>query len=264
MSESSGIEWCDASLNFATGCTKVSPGCANCYALERTIPRLQAMGQKKYANGTNFTVHESVMYEPLKWKKPSRIFVNSVSDTFYPAMSSATLERFFRDVVKITPQHTYILLTKRPERAYEFFIATNPLTRVEMKDYLYPNVWLGVTAENQAMADKRLPILRAIPTADIIRFVSVEPMLEAIDLSEYLGWLDWVIIGCESGKNRRRIEATAIINLVEQCQKAKVPVFLKQMEVNGRLVKEPALFDRSRLSSPPRKFVEYPHGVQVH
>ena len=252
MSKESTIGWTQSTLNFATGCDKISPGCSRCYALERTIPRLQKMGQKKYRNGTKFTVHEDVMYEPLTWKKPRRIFVNSVSDTFHPNMPMPTLIKFFRDVVKKTPQHTYLILTKRPQLMSNFFKL--------FSEYLLPNVWLGVTGENQEWADTRLSILKDIPAK--VRFVSVEPMLEPVSLEPHLGWLDWVIIGCESGTDRRHIDNKAIQNLIASCKGVPVPVFLKQVEINGK-VETDVYFDGVWFSTSPvgvgmRMYHEYP------
>jgi len=247
MSDNTSIQWAQASLNFATGCNKVSPGCKNCYALDRTIPRLQAMGQEKYRNGTKFTVHPEVMYEPLKWKKPRRIFVNSVSDTFHEEMPAQTLFGFFQEVVSKCPQHQFLLLTKRAQRMNDFFTA--------WPNYLLSNVWIGVTAENQKMADERLLLLKDIPAK--IRFVSVEPMLGPVDLSAYAEWLDWVIIGCESGPKRRHVSTEFIESLIVQCKAMGVPVFLKQMEVLGKVVSEPSL----RLPEAyggTQKFLEYP------
>lgn len=228
MSDNTSIQWAEASLNFATGCTRVSPGCAHCYALDRTIPRLQAMGQEKYKNGTKFTAHPEVMYEPLKWKKPRRIFVNSVSDTFHKDMPFEIIAAFLLNVVLKTPQHTYLLLTKRPERMLQFFKEYLPTSFTS--GITFPNLWAGVTAENQEMADERLPILAQIPLMNV-RFVSVEPMLGPVDLSAYAEWLDWVIIGCESGPKRRHISKEDIELLVVQCKAMGVPVFLKQMEL---------------------------------
>ncbi len=247
MSDKSSIQWCDASLNFATGCTKISAGCAHCYSLDRTIPRLQAMGQEKYKNGTKFTVHEKVMYEPLKWKNSRRIFVNSVSDTFHEEMPGEVLVKFFYDVVAKTPQHTYLILTKRASLAYQFF-----------KRYHEPlqwgNVWVGVTAENQAMADERLPILHQIPAK--IRFVSVEPMLGPVDLSAYAEWLDWIIVGGESGPKQRVIPFKYVQDLVHQGKQMGIPVFLKQMHDGERLVKEPYIWIPGETEH--KQYLEYP------
>ncbi len=252
MSDNTSIPWAQASLNFATGCNKCSPGCAHCYAMDRTIPRLQAMGQEKYRNGTKFTVHEKVMYEPLKWKNSRRIFVNSVSDTFHDEMPYSTLIKFFEEVVAQTPRHTYLILTKRADIMLDFF--------TKYPQFLMDNVWVGVTAENQDMAHRRLYYLEAIPAK--IRFVSVEPMLGPVDLSAYAEWLDWVIIGCESGPKRRHIEHDHMIRLVMQSKEMGIPVFLKQAEINGKIVETPfcdgAFISNCVVGVGNRRYVEYP------
>jgi protein gp37 len=250
MSDNTSIPWAQASLNFATGCNKISPGCAHCYAMDRTIPRLQAMGQEKYKNGTKFTVHEKVMYEPLKWKNSRRIFVNSVSDTFHEEMPEEVLLKFFRDVVAKTPQHTYLLLTKRPVNMLNFFHYN------QIVPSKYRNVWLGVTAENQEMANARLSILNSIPAR--IRFVSVEPMLGPVDLSKHANWLDWIIIGGESGPKQRVIPVKYVQDLVHQGKQMGIPVFLKQIHDGERLVKEPYIWIPGETEH--KQYLEFPKG----
>jgi protein gp37 len=244
MSDNSSIPWCDASLNFATGCNKISAGCANCYSLDRLIPRLKRMGQAKYANGEKFTVHESAMYAPLKWKKPKRIFVNSVSDTFHHEMPHSVLDRFFDEVVMKTPQHSYLILTKRANSMNVYF-----------EDHPAPNnVWAGVTAENQERADHNLPGLHDIKAT--VRFVSVEPMLGPVDLSAYAEWLDWIIIGGESGPKQRIIPVQYIRDLVHQGKQMGIPVFLKQMHDGERLIKEPYIWIPG--TTEHRQYLEFP------
>jgi protein gp37 len=248
MSDNSSIPWCDASLIFATGCNKVSAGCQNCYAIEKVIPWLKRMGQAKYANGEKFTVHEEAMYAPLKWKRPKRIFVNSVSDTFHAEMPAKILIQFFRDVVAKTPQHTYLILTKRPANMFNFFN--------HYPVFLHSNFWLGVTAENQEMANHRLSLLYHIPAA--IRFVSVEPMLGPVDLSAYAEWLDWIIIGGESGPNQRVIPVQYIRDLVLQGKQVGIPVFLKQMHDGEQLIKEPYIWIEG--TTEHKQYLEFPKG----
>ena len=246
MSDNSSIPWCDASLNFATGCNRVSAGCAHCYSLDRLIPRLKHMGQAKYANGEKFTVHESAMYAPRKWKKPKRIFVNSVSDTFHEQMPYTMLDKFFDEVVSKTPQHTYLLLTKRANNMNVYFEG-HPAPQ---------NVWAGVTAENQEMVDHNLPCLHDVKA--MVRFVSVEPMLGPVDLSAYAEWLDWIIIGGESGPKQRIIPVQYIRDLVHQGKQMSIPVFLKQMHDGERLVKEPYIWIPG--TTGPRQHLEFPKG----
>jgi protein gp37 len=248
MSDNTSIPWADASLNFATGCTRVSAGCAHCYSLDRLIPRLKRMGQAKYANGEKFTVHESAMYAPLKWKKPKRIFVNSVSDTFHPDMPYSILIKFFEKVVAQTLHHTYLILTKRADIMLDFF--------TKYPQFLMTNVWVGVTAENQDMVVRRLRYLEDIPAE--VRFVSVEPMLGTVDLSAYAEWLDWIIIGGESGPEQRIIPVQYIRDLVHQGKQMGIPVFLKQMHDGERLIKEPYIWIPG--TTEHRQYLEFPKG----
>lgn len=246
MSDNSSIPWCDASLIFATGCNKVSAGCANCYALEKVIPWLKRMGQAKYANGEKFTVHEEAMYAPLKWKKPKKIFVNSVSDTFHERMPYTVLDKFFDEVVKKTPHHQYLILTKRANNMNVYF-KSNPAPK---------NVWAGVTAENQERADHNLPCLHDVKAT--VRFVSVEPMLGPVDLSAYAEWLDWIIIGGESGPKQRVIPVKYIQDLVHQGKQMGIPVFLKQMHDGEQLIKEPYIWIEG--STEHKQYLEFPKG----
>jgi protein gp37 len=217
MGKDTAISWADATVNFWYGCTKVSPACENCYA--------EAWAKRCGRDFSKVTrSKDATFYAPLKWKDPRRIFVCSLSDVFHPHADMMRGEAF--NVMLDTPQHTYLLLTKRPERLHDHSVY--PLE-------VLPNVWLGVTAENQEQADKRIPILLQTPA--VKRFVSIEPMLGPIDLQKLwtlwkgtslLGMIDWVIVGAESGPNRREMKIEWLENIVEQCRAANVPVFVKQ------------------------------------
>ena len=192
----SKIEWTEKTWNPASGCTKISDGCKNCYA-EKMAYRLQAMGTKGYENGFAVTLHPEKLDEPLKHKKPTIYFVCSMGDLFHEDMPFEFIDSVWA-VMAAAGQHTFQVLTKRPDRMKEYLenqkyspnslgiafarIAGNKKT----KDFLQPlpNVWLGVTAENQEQADKRIPILLDTPAA--LRFVSIEPMLSGIDLKKHL------------------------------------------------------------------------------
>jgi len=223
------IEWCERSWNPITGCSKISEGCKHCYA-ERMSKRLA--GRCGYDKDEPFkvTFHPDKLDEPLRWRKPSRIFVCSMGDLFHEGVDDGLLCRVF-DVMAVAEHHTFLILTKRPARMREFF--------ARCVHGNFQNLWLGVTAENQQRADERIPILLQIPAAK--RFVSVEPMLGEIDITKYLTQLDWVICGCESGPNRRTCQTEWIRDLKNQCISVGVPFFLKQMEVGGKLVKMPEL-----------------------
>ena len=239
------IEWAERTWNPVTGCTKVSPACDNCYA-ERMAKRLA--GRFGYPKDKPFkvTLHPDRLDEPLKWRKPSRVFVVSMGDLFHPKVP----EYFIVDIWKIIlakPQHTFMILTKRPERALKLIGKSTD------------NIWLGVTAENQEQYDKRVPILLQIPAA--LHFISIEPMLEPIDLCLDIYTKDgpypeWVILGAESGPKRRKIASHYIQDVVYQCKSAGVPVFVKQIhDVNGEVSKD-------ILKWPPDlRIRQYPEGV---
>lgn len=183
----SKIEWTDKTWNPVTGCTKVSPGCKNCYAATMA-KRLQAMEKPKYKNGFAVTCHPESLGEPLKWRKPCKIFVCSMGDLFHEDVPF----RFIDDVfyaIQACPNHTFQILTKRAERMFEYFKEFGPSL---------PNVWLGVTAENQEQADKRIPLLLQTPAA--VRFVSIEPMLGGVKLDK--AWLTGYNTGNESENER--------------------------------------------------------------
>ena len=225
----SRIEWTDETWNPVTGCSKVSAGCKSCYA-EKMAKRLQAMGQIKYKDGFKVTLHPNELDRPLHWKKPKKIFICSMSDLFHEDVPDGFIDKI-PHTIRRCPQHIFQILTKRPERMYK---------RLKHIRFIMSNLWLGVTAENQAMADKRIPLLLQTPAT--VRFVSAEPLLSHIqDMSYYLDGdnkLDWIIIGCESGPNRRPCKLEWVRSLVDQGQNAGVSVFVKQLDIDGKVVKD--------------------------
>ena len=222
----SKIEWTEITWNPTTGCNKVSAGCKNCYA-EIFANRLQSMGNEKYKNGFNLTLHHSVINEPLKWKVPRVIFVNSMSDLFHEKIPIDFLKSVF-NVMNQTPQHVYQVLTKRAERLEKLapnFNWTN-------------NFWLGVSVED-AGAVKRIQHLKNTPAK--IKFLSLEPLLSPIPNIDLDG-IDWVIVGGESGRSSRPVEESWILDIKNQCKKANVKFFFKQWggmnkKANGRELK---------------------------
>ncbi|MCD4824506.1 MAG: phage Gp37/Gp68 family protein [Phycisphaerae bacterium] len=209
---SSKIEWTESTWNPVTGCTKISAGCANCYA-ERMAKRLHAMGQANYANGFDVTMHPHVLEHPLKWKKPQVIFVNSMSDLFHDDIPLDFIQQIF-DVMTRASWHTFQILTKRAERLAELAPLLN-----------WPdNVWMGVTVENADCA-YRIDHLRNV--SSVIRFLSMEPLLSAVE-DMNLDNIDWVIVGGESGPGAHPMEKQWIRNIRKQCRNAKVPFFFKQ------------------------------------
>ena len=218
MAAQSSIEWTEATWNPLTGCTKVSPGCANCYA-ERMARRLQAMGQPNYANGFNLAIHEHMLDLPLRWRTPRMVFVNSMSDLFHEAVPEAFIQRVF-DVMRRASWHTFQVLTKRSRRLLALGKAIE-----------WPgNVWMGVSVENQAYVHRIDHLQR---TDARVRFLSLEPLLGPLphlDLSR----IDWLIVGGESGPRARPMMREWVLDIRDQCLEAGIPFFFKQWGGTGR------------------------------
>jgi len=222
------IQWCDEVYNGVTGCTNISPGCKNCYA-KKMAYRLRGRCGYDMINPFKPTLHMDKIEKlsDLDDGPPKRIFVSSMGDLFHDAVPDEWIDRVLGAARNSRPneltKHTFMVLTKRPERMQKWCV------RNTTRGFLpYPNFWIGVTAENQEMADRRIPVLKGIPAA--VRWVSVEPMLEAVDLERWLadGTLDWVVVGPETGTGKRPCENGWIWNLYHQCHKYKVPFFDKR------------------------------------
>lgn len=211
MSKSS-IEWTEETWNPTTGCDKVSQGCKNCYA-ERMSKRLKAMGVEKYQDEFAFRMHEDALYQPHAWSGSRLVFVNSMSDLFH---EEATLE-FIQKVFKVmadTPQHTYQLLTKRPERVLELN------SKLNWKS----NIWMGTSVERNDVKH-RIELLRQCNAH--IKFLSIEPLIGPIH-NINLDGIDWVIVGGESGPGARPLKKEWVVNIKNACSDANVPFFFKQ------------------------------------
>ncbi len=213
MSTKTSIEWTEQTWNPAVGCSKVSPGCANCYA-EVMARRLQAMRVKGYENGFRLTLLPERLQEPIRRKRPTVYFVNSMSDLFHEGIPDDYLVRVL-EVIQQAPQHTFQILTKRAERMAEFFHGRQPPR----------NAWLGVTVENRADGVPRLDALRRISAS--VRFISAEPLLENLGEIDLTG-MDWVIVGGESGPKARRMKAEWVLNLKSMCDEQGAAFFFKQ------------------------------------
>jgi protein gp37 len=210
--KTSKIEWTDATWNPSTGCTKITSGCKFCYA-ETMSKRLQAMRTPGYENGFEFTLMPDRIDMPRKVKKPTKFFVNSMSDLFHENMPFEFLDKVFL-VIKETPQHQYQILTKRENILLDYF-STNKVP---------DNVWLGVTVES-FKTKKRIDVLRKIDAK--IRFLSIEPLITEmgeLDLSN----IHWVIVGGESGHNARPMSPIWAIDIQKQCDEQDVAFFFKQ------------------------------------
>lgn len=237
MSETSKIEWTDATWNPVRGCTKISPGCAHCYA-ERFAERFRGVSGHPYEQGFDLRLVPEKLEEPLKWKSPKMIFVNSMSDLFHKDIPDSYVEQVVR-VMEKAHWHTFQVLTKRPKRMRDL-LQTNLSFAAEIL-----HIWWGVSVENRTHGLPRIDILRETPAA--MKFLSIEPLLE--DLGEInLTGIDWVIVGGESGVGARKMEKDWVVNILEQCSAAGVPFFFKQWggvrkavmgrELNGRTYDE--------------------------
>jgi len=255
MADRSAIEWTDATWNPVRGCALVSAGCTNCYAM-RDAHRFSGPG-KPYDGLTKLTEHGPVwtgevrlvpelLDQPLRWRKPRRIFVNSMSDLFHPDVPDEFICRVFEVMTTCNgyyadspSPHMFQILTKRPERQREFM---GKWIAAKGHDWLREHghrVWLGVSVEDQKTADERIPIL--LRTLAAVQWVSAEPLLGPIDLGEYLegdrwmaseepmdGWLDWIAVGGESGPHARPMHPDWVRSIRDQCLAAQVPFFFKQ------------------------------------
>lgn len=240
MAVGSEIEWTEATWNPTTGCTKISPGCKNCYA-ETLTKRLKAMGQQKYKKGFQYIEHPSDVELPLTWKKPRKIFVNSMSDLFHERSTFEFTGKCFSTMIQ-ADQHDYQILTKRPKRMAEF-------SELFFKYFGHkiPNfMWMGVSIENKNFVE-RINDLRKVRCHT--RFISFEPLIGSVGKVNLKG-IDWAIIGGESGHHYRPVEKEWILEIIEQCKKQNVAVFFKQWggfrpKSGGRTINR-------------RKFSEYP------
>jgi protein gp37 len=208
------IEWTESTWNPLTGCTKISAGCKNCYA-EVMSRRLFAMGNEKYRNGFNLTLHPEVLKEPYLWKRPRMIFVNSMSDLFHKDVPIEYIQSIFK-VIRENPQHVFQVLTKR----------SDILMYYDSEGWLeWPhNLWMGVTVENSDVVN-RIDHLRN--TGARVKFLSCEPLLSSLP-GLNLKNIDWVIAGGESGRTPRPMNEEWVIGIKDQCKMANVAFYFKQ------------------------------------
>ena len=243
MSETSKIEWTDATWNPVRGCSKISPGCKHCYA-ERFAERFRGIPGHPFELGFDVRLVPEKLAEPLRWCEPRMIFVNSMSDLFHDEVPDSFIARV-ASTMKVARWHTYQILTKRSERMRE--LLRGPLAEIAAEKH----VWWGVSVENRKHGFPRITDLQASPAT--VRFLSVEPLLE--DLGEMpLQGISWVIVGGESGPGARPMRQEWVLSIQQQCRRAQVPFFFKQW---GGVRKKEA--GRTLLG---RTFDEFPHRVK--
>lgn len=217
MSEHSQIEWTDATWNPVRGCTKISPGCAHCYA-ETFAERFRGVPGHPYEQGFDLKLIPEKLAEPLRWRKPKMIFVNSMSDLFHEGVPDDYIAGVM-DVMRRANWHTYQVLTKRSERLRDL-LGTSLRDAAEL-----PNVWWGVSVEDRKHGLPRIDHLRAAPART--RFLSVEPLLEDLGMVDLTG-IHWMIVGGESGHGARSMQKEWVTSLRDQCRAANIPFFFKQ------------------------------------
>jgi protein gp37 len=251
MGDSTGIEWTDATWNPVTGCTKVSQGCKHCYA-ERDWNRLAHLPAYQGRAFTDVACHPKRLDQPLRWKRPRRIFVNSMSDLFHEDVPFEFIEEV-HEVIRETERHTFQILTKRPDRMVEFWKWRKEVYFANSCTSAPPrNAWYGVSVEDQSTADYRVPLLLQTPAA--VRWISAEPLLGPVSLvvpfdgarvdaakgaRPGIPGLDWVVVGGESGPKARPMHPDWARSLRDQCAAAGVPFFMKQLhDDTGKLIKD--------------------------
>ena len=245
MSERSHIEWTDATWNPVRGCAKVGPGCKHCYA-EAFAERFRGVAGHPYEHGFDLQLAPSMLGQPLKWRRPRKIFVNSMSDLFHEAVPKEYIASVGA-VMRQADWHVYQVLTKRHQRMKRLLCGgLRWMTAL-------PNVWFGVSVEDRKHGLPRLEALRHTPA--VVRFASIEPLLEDLGVIDLTG-IDWVIVGGESGPRARPVQANWVTSIQRQCQVAGVPFFFKQWggvrkHVTGRLLNG-------------RTYDEFPSEVRHH
>lgn len=255
----SKIEWTEKVWNPTTGCNKVSPGCKNCYA-EGMHKRLTGMGQDKYSRPflDGAFPHEKSLYVPMNWKKPKMVFVNSMSDLFHESVPDEYIAKVFA-IMALCKQHTFQVLTKRPERMMQFMNKSADQFTIMLMNAIYktdlpigdeidqytlavqlctyvatnfplPNVWLGTSCENQVVAQDRIPLL--IQTRSAVHWISAEPLLGPIDFTKIpaAAGLNWIVVGGESGRKKRPFEIDWARSIRDYCYDMEIAFFMKQID----------------------------------
>jgi protein gp37 len=217
MSDKSKIEWTDATWNPVRGCTKISPGCKHCYA-EVFAERFRGVPGHPYEQGFDLRLVPEKLEEPLKWKTPRLIFVNSMSDLFQPEVPDDYIVKV-ATIMNAANWHTFQILTKRSERMRDLL---NSKLRFAARS---AHIWWGVSVENRKHGLPRIEHLRAANT--VMRFLSVEPLLEDLGTLNLSG-IHWVIVGGESGPGARALSKEWVVSVKSQCSKARIPFFFKQ------------------------------------
>jgi protein gp37 len=244
------IEWTEETWNPTAGCSPESPGCRGCFAMrmafwlarigatrDRYAPTVRVVNGRPVWTGQLTAADDRTWEKPLRRQKPTIWFVDSMSDLFHPDMPKPWIDRAFT-IMRQAPQHTFQILTKRPARMLDY-----------VRQHGCPtHVWLGTSIEDQRRAELRMPLLIQVPTP--VRFVSAEPLLEAVDLSPWLGSVRWLIAGAESGPNAQPMDLDWVRGLRDQCTAAGTLFFFKQDARAGKKIPTPELDGRRWIERP--------------
>ncbi len=265
MSHKSAIEWTDATWNPVRGCVKVSPGCAHCYA-ETFAERFRGVPGHPYEQGFDLRLVPEKLNEPLTWKKPRRVFVNSMSDLFQDGVPDQFIHEVYH-VMEACPQHTFQVLTKRAERMHAYLAwrygpdKDAPRGRIPSR-----HIWHGVSVENQHFANERIAEL--VNTRSAVRFLSLEPLLEHVNMMAdshfFHHFIHWVIVGGESGPGARPFDVAWARSILRQCQPFGIPVFIKQLGAKAvRTENENHRFDLNLHDRKGGDIDEFPLDLRV-
>ncbi|NII27589.1 phage Gp37/Gp68 family protein [Pseudoflavitalea sp. X16] len=228
----SNIEWTEVTWNPTTGCTKISPGCKYCYA-ERWAKMQQKRGIAQYKNGFQLSLAPNRLFDPMRWKRPSKVFVNSMSDLFHEDIQEPYINRIFQ-IMNQTPIHQFQILTKRIDR----------VVGLSKSLCWSDNIWLGVSVESEDEAG-RIDLLKR--SSAQIKFVSFEPLLGDISYNNYYG-LSWIVVGGESGGRARKVEKEWVLKIRDNCKRQNIPFFFKQW---GKRIFNPDLSDPTLVKAHP-------------
>lgn len=266
MSKETNIKWTESTWNPITGCSKVSAGCKNCYAL-RDWPKLASKENSVYFNRkfTDIMAHTERFDQPIRWKKPRKIFVNSMSDLFHESLDFDIIDKVFMSMI-VANWHTYQVLTKRPEIMVNYLNERLPTIKEKMKnlkDYFteeqfkmhpelknfdvesisipFEHIWLGTSVEDKKSAAIRLPLLKDVKNYSKVAWVSAEPVVEAYSIKDYFENIDWFVLGGESGPKARVMKEEWVKSFIKECSDYNIPFLFKQWgefaPVNGIMTK---------------------------
>jgi protein gp37 len=253
MSKQTNIKWTESTWNPITGCSKISPGCKNCYALRDWEKLSKTKGSVYFLREFNdIMFHPERLDQPIRWKKPRKIFVNSMSDLFHEKLDYEIIDKIFMSMI-VANWHTYQVLTKRPEIMVNYLVERMPIIAEKMKDLSkyfnaeqfktnpelknfnvknismpFEHIWLGTSIEDKKSAKLRLPLLKALKPYSKVNWISAEPLVEYFSIQGYEKDIDWLVLGGESGPKARIMKEDWVKSFIKECTTGGVPLLFKQ------------------------------------